>query len=77
MSAPSDTGGPGEFGMVVTPRPSDQSGVVVHHCPSAARRDDRAIAWLTPFETNTAAWPRVSAASGEKVVGEVPAVMPR
>ena len=35
------------------------------------------MAWLTPFETNTAACPRVTGLSGEKVVGDVPAVMPR
>ena len=50
---------------------------VVHHRPSAARREDRAIAWLTPFETKTAACPRVTGLSGENVVGEVPTVMPR
>src|SRR5262249_54815801 len=25
----------------------------VHHCPSAARREERASAWLSPFATKT------------------------
>jgi len=60
---------------VVTAEP--QLGVVVHHCPSAARREERTSAWLRPFAMNTAPWPRVSGSSGENVVAEVPAVMPR
>ena len=50
---------------------------VVHHCPSAARREDRASVWLMPFAMKTAPWPRVSGSSGENVVGEVPTVIPR
>ena len=57
--------------------PSALPLIVVLHCPRAARREERAIAWLTPLETKTAAWPRVTGLSGENVVGDVPAVMPR
>ena len=63
--------------MGVTPSPTSQCGVVVHHWPSAARREDRASVWLIAFDTNTAACARVTGLSGEKVVAEVPAVIPR